>query len=80
MKSKSLIILDGYSSHENNIATLVLEFAKGTLMLLYNLTEAVVNEMIAVQLNCHSAHLNNTQKAQRCKMLELGCLTHYLRK
>lgn len=80
MKSKSLIILDGCSSHENNIATLVLEFAKGTLMLLYNLTEAVVTEMIGVQLNCHSAHLNNTQNDQRCKMLELGCLTHYLRK
>lgn len=39
--------MDGCNSHENNIAILVLEFAKGTLLLLRNLAEAVVNEMIA---------------------------------
>lgn len=58
----------------------MLEFAKGMLLLLCTLTEAVVNEMIAVQLNCHRTHVNNIQNNQKCKMLELGCLTHYLSK
>lgn len=51
------------------------------MLLLCNLTEAVVNEIIAVQLNCHSTHVNNIQNDQKCKMLlELECLTNYLSK
>lgn len=69
IKSESLIILDACNSHKNNIAMLVLEFAKSMLLLLRNLTETVANETRAVQLNCHRHTWTTSRMIRSAKCL-----------
>lgn len=71
--------LDGDYNHENDTTIFLLEFVKG-MLLSCNMTEAVINETTAVQLNCHRIHMNISENDQNCKIHGLGWLAGFLSK